>query len=93
MYRKLLSLVVCAGAAIVFAAAGKPATVAAASTAPLVKAAESFWRCTSGYAFEVSGSASVALSRRAAIVTGAVCAPPRVVGGSSAALRNSVPAR
>ena len=58
MYRKLLSLVVCAGTAIVFAAATNPTTIAsAAPAAPTTKAAESFWRCPSGYTFEVSGSA------------------------------------
>jgi len=57
MYRKLLSLVACSAAANVFAAAGKPATVAAAPTALSTKAAESYWRCPAGYTFEVSGSA------------------------------------
>jgi hypothetical protein len=58
MYRKLLSLVVCAGTAIVFAAAAHPTTTAsAAPAAPATKAAESFWKCPSGYTFEVSGSA------------------------------------
>jgi hypothetical protein len=58
MYRTLLTLVVSAGAAMVFAAAGTPTTVASAATAaPLVKTAESYWKCPSGYTFQVSGSA------------------------------------
>ena len=58
MYRTLLTLVASAGAAMVLASAVTPTTTASAATAaPLAEAAESYWRCPSGYAFEVSGSA------------------------------------
>ena len=58
MYRTLLTLVVSAGAAIVLATAATPTTTASAATAaPLAKAAESYWKCPSGYQFEMSGNA------------------------------------
>jgi hypothetical protein len=54
MYRIALSLLVLTGAVIVTGITGTPAPVAAATP---VATAEAFWRCSSGFAFETSGSA------------------------------------
>ena len=59
MYRKLLSLAVFAGATLVLAAAVTTTPSAAASSVatPASLTAEAYWRCPSGFTFQVSGSA------------------------------------
>lgn|SRR5574338_945468 len=56
MYRTVIGIATVVVAAVIAGATGRVSNVAVASPAPTA-AAEAYWRCPSGFAFETSGSA------------------------------------